>query len=95
MKQKLATRRMRERPNLEQLRLQAKQLLAAFKAGDSIAVTEVNAQYDRAQTATFALHDAQLVIAAKLRLRYLAQAEGLGCFVSAETAALPRSFVLF
>ena len=63
MKQKLPTRRMREHPNLEQLKRQAKQLFAAFKAADSAAVGEVNAHYDSAPAATFALHDAQLVIA--------------------------------
>jgi len=54
---------MREHPDLEQLKRQAKKLLNAFKAGDSAAVDEVNAHYDSAQAATFALHDAQLVIA--------------------------------
>jgi ankyrin repeat protein len=63
VKQKLPTRRMREHPDLEQLKRQAKQLLNAFSAGDSAAVAEVNAHYDSAQAATFALHDAQLVIA--------------------------------
>jgi ankyrin repeat protein len=54
---------MREHPDLEQLKRQAKQLFDAFKAKDSVAVDEVNAHYDNAQAATFALHDAQLVIA--------------------------------
>jgi ankyrin repeat protein len=63
MKQKLPTRRMREHPNLEQLKRQAKQLLSAFEAADSAAVAEVNAHYNLAQTSSFALHDAQLVIA--------------------------------
>jgi ankyrin repeat protein len=63
VKQKLPTRRMREQPDLEQLKRQAKQLLAAFKAGDSAAVETVNAHYDSAQAAKLALHDAQLVVA--------------------------------
>ena len=63
MKQKLPTRRMREQPDLEQLKRQAKQLLSAFRAGDSAAIESVNAHYDNAQAAAFALHDAQLVIA--------------------------------
>ena len=63
MKQNLPTRRMRTQPDLEQLKRQAKQLLAAFQAGDSAAVGMVDAHYDSAQPATFALHDAQLVIA--------------------------------
>lgn len=63
MKQKLATRRMREHPNLDQLKRQAKQLLNGFKSGDSEAIDEVNAHYNNPQIASFALHDAQLVIA--------------------------------
>ncbi|HYM00796.1 MAG TPA: ankyrin repeat domain-containing protein [Blastocatellia bacterium] len=63
MKQKLPTRRMREHPDLEQLKRQAKELLNAFNAGDSAAVAEINAHYDNAQPEAFALHDAQLVIA--------------------------------
>src|SRR5579872_578350 len=63
VKQKLPTRRMREQPDLEQLKRQAKQLLSAFRAGDSAAIESVNAHYDNAQAAAFALHDAQLVIA--------------------------------
>jgi ankyrin repeat protein len=54
---------MREHPDLEQLKRQAKQLFTAFKAGNSAAAGEINAHYDSAQAATFALHDAQLVIA--------------------------------
>lgn len=57
------TRALREHPDLDQLRRQAKELLAAFVAGDSAAVGEVNALYHDAQPDTFALHDAQLVIA--------------------------------
>jgi ankyrin repeat protein len=63
MKQKLSIRRMRQHPDLEQLKRQAKELLAAFRAADRAAVNEVTACYDDPQLATFALHDAQLVIA--------------------------------
>jgi len=63
VKQTLATRRMREQPDLKQLKRQAKQLFTGFKAGDSAAVEKVNAHYDSARVATFALHDAQLVLA--------------------------------
>ncbi len=63
MKRKLPTRRMREHPDLEQLKRQAKELFIAFKVGDSAALDEVNAHYDNAKAATFALHDAQLVTA--------------------------------
>lgn len=63
MKQKLPTRRMRERPDLEQLKRQAKRLLQAYRNGDPAAVDEVNAHYNNAHRAAFALHDAQLVVA--------------------------------
>jgi len=54
---------MREHPDLEQLKRQAKELLSGFAAGDAAAAEEVHARYDRAAAATFALHDAQFVIA--------------------------------
>jgi ankyrin repeat protein len=63
MKQKLSIRRMSQHPDLEQLRRQSKELLAAFRAADAAAVNEVTACYDDPKPATFALHDAQLVIA--------------------------------
>ena len=63
MKQKLSIRRMRQHPDLEQLKRQSKELLAAFRAADAAAISEVTAFYDDPQHATFALHDAQLVIA--------------------------------
>ena len=63
MKQKLSIRRMRQHPDLEQLKRQSKELLAAFRAADPAAVNEATAFYDDPQPATFALHDAQLVIA--------------------------------
>jgi ankyrin repeat protein len=59
----LPTRALREHPNLDQLRRQAKELLAAFRAGEEGAVAEVAAHYHGADAATFALHDAQLVLA--------------------------------
>ena len=63
MKQKLPTRRMREHPDLEQLKRQAKELLRGFAAAEAAAVAEVHAHYRAADTEAFALHDAQLVIA--------------------------------
>jgi ankyrin repeat protein len=63
MKQNLPTRRMREHPDLQQLKRQAKELLNGFAAGDPTAAAEVNAHYDSAAAAKFALHHAQLVIA--------------------------------
>jgi ankyrin repeat protein len=63
MKQKPSIRQMRQHPDLEQLKRQSKELLAAFRAADAAAVNEATAFYDDPQHATFALHDAQLVIA--------------------------------
>ena len=59
----LPVRTLAERPDLEQLKRQAKELLQAFRAGDAGALAEVNAHYHAADAATFALHDAQLVLA--------------------------------
>jgi ankyrin repeat protein len=63
VKQNLPTRRMREHPDPEQLKRQAKELLRGFIAGQAEAVAEVNAHYRGADASKFALHDAQLVIA--------------------------------
>jgi hypothetical protein len=57
------TRSLRSHPDLGQLRRQAKELLAAFRKGDADAVAEVHGHYHDADAATFALHDAQLVLA--------------------------------
>ena len=58
-----ASRTLAARPDLDQLRRQAKELLAAFRSGDADAVTEVRARYHDADSEGFALHDAQLVLA--------------------------------
>jgi hypothetical protein len=63
MTKSLPTRALRENPDLEQLKRQAKELLAAFRANEPDAVTEVNAHYRGADAGTFALHHAQLVLA--------------------------------
>jgi hypothetical protein len=57
------TRRLPPHPDLDQLRRQAKELLEAFRAGDTIAIAEVQAHYRGAESTSFALHDAQLVLA--------------------------------
>jgi len=57
------TRALLEHPNLGQLRHQAKDLFSAFSARDAAAVAEVNEHYHGADPSTFALHDAQLVLA--------------------------------
>jgi ankyrin repeat protein len=54
---------MREHPDLEQLKRQAKELLSAFVSGNPDATAEVNAHYHAARATNFELHDAQLVIA--------------------------------
>jgi hypothetical protein len=58
-----ASRTLAARPDLDQLRRQAKELLAAFHADDADAVAEVRARYHDADRERFALHDAQLVLA--------------------------------
>jgi ankyrin repeat protein len=58
-----STRSLPNRPDLEQLKRQAKELLAAFRAGSPDALRDVAAHYRGADAATFALHDAQLVLA--------------------------------
>jgi ankyrin repeat protein len=62
MSQKPPTRAMRENPDLDQLKRQAKELLEAYLAGTEPAVAEVAAHYRDANPSTFALHDAQLVL---------------------------------
>ena len=63
MKHRPPTRQLPGRPDLGQLKRQAKELLDAFRSGEAGAVAEVNLFYERAHAATFALHDAQLVLA--------------------------------
>jgi ankyrin repeat protein len=59
----LPARHLPERPDLDQLKRQAKELLARFAARESSAVAEVRQYYRSAPFDTFALHDAQLVLA--------------------------------
>src|SRR5688572_27610734 len=63
MSKSLPTRAMRENPDLEQLKRQAKELLEAFRANNEDAIKEVHAHYRGADPATFALHEAQFVLA--------------------------------
>jgi hypothetical protein len=58
-----SVRTLRARPDLAQLKRQAKELLKAFGAGEIDATAEVHAHYQGAHRETFALHDAQLVLA--------------------------------
>lgn len=63
MTKSLPTRALREHPDLNQLKRQAKELLTAFGAGEADAVAEVKTHFHDANPAHFALHDAQLVLA--------------------------------
>lgn len=56
-------RQLPPHPDLDQLKRQAKELLEAYCAGDVHAAAEVRAHYHGANPGTFALHDAQLVLA--------------------------------
>jgi ankyrin repeat protein len=58
-----STRTLPEHPDLDQLKRQAKELLAAFRSGDADASTEVHTHYSEVAAHSFALHDAQLVVA--------------------------------
>ena len=57
------TRRLPRNPNLEQLRKQAKDLLEQYRSGDPAAVAEVKRFERRPDPETFALNDAQRVLA--------------------------------
>ena len=57
------TRAMRENPDIDQLRRQARELLEAYRAQSPDAVIEVDAYHRTATPDTFALHDAQFVLA--------------------------------
>jgi ankyrin repeat protein len=57
------TRTLPEQPDIDQLRRQAKELLEGFLSGNAEASAEIEAHYWGATPRTFALHDAQLVIA--------------------------------
>ena len=63
MSQKPPTRAMRENPDIEQLKRQAKELLDSYRASSAEAVAEVTAYHRTATRETFALHDAQFVLA--------------------------------
>ena len=58
-----SSRSLPARPDFDQLKRQAKELLAAFRAGSPDALREVAAHYRGANAATFALHEAQLALA--------------------------------
>jgi hypothetical protein len=57
------TRRLPQNPNLEQLRKQAKDLLEQYRAEDPAAAAEIQKFEYSPDPSTFALHDAQRVLA--------------------------------
>lgn len=57
------TRRLPQRPNLEQLRKQAKDLLEHYRSGDSAAIAEIQKFELNPDPFTFALNDAQRILA--------------------------------
>lgn len=57
------TRQLPDRPDLDHLRRQAKELLGGFLASESAAVAEVDGFYRKPVPDPFALHHAQLVLA--------------------------------
>jgi ankyrin repeat protein len=57
------TRAMREHPDLDQLKRQAKELHDAYRTASAEAIAEVEAYHRSATPETFALHDAQFVLA--------------------------------
>ncbi len=63
MSKRLPTRALPAKPDLKQLKRQAKELLRAFRSGDAAAAAEVAAHYRGAATDAFALRHAQLVLA--------------------------------
>jgi ankyrin repeat protein len=56
-------RAMRENPDIDQLKRQARELRDGYRAGSPDAVLEVTAHHRTAKPSTFALHDAQFVLA--------------------------------
>lgn len=59
----LPTRTLASNPDLAQLKRQAKELLKGFAAGNPAAVAEITGHYRGAEAKSFALSDAQLVLA--------------------------------
>ena len=57
------SRSLPERPDLQQLKKQAKELLKGYRAGDSAAVAEVETYEQEPNPAEFALNDSQRVLA--------------------------------
>ena len=60
---RVPTRTLRAKPDLAQLKRQARELLEKFLSGDAAAVAEVHSHVQGTRAESFALHDAQLVLA--------------------------------
>jgi hypothetical protein len=54
---------MRDNPDIDQLKRQASELLEAYRAQSPDAIIEVTSDHRTAAPETFALHDAQFVLA--------------------------------
>src|SRR5215471_4560817 len=78
MSQKPPTRAMRENPDIDQLKRQAKELLEAYRKQQPEAVAEVNFHHRTAAPETFALHDEQFVNFSRV-VRNSAAAKGEPC----------------
>ena len=65
------------RPDFNQFKRQAKELLKAYRAGDANAVAEVQRHEQAPDPTAFALHDAQRVLARSYGFTELAEAEEL------------------
>ncbi len=63
MSKPLPTRTLPAKPDLDQVKRQAKELLQKYRSGNPDAVAEVARRYQGADPETFALHNAQLVLA--------------------------------
>ena len=74
---KIPARSLREHPDLHQLKRQAKELLAAFRAGDADAVDEVTLSLSRRRRGHVRAARRAARAGARLWIRELAEAEGV------------------
>ena len=63
LRPRVPTRSLSAKPDLAQLKRQARELLENFAGGDAAAAAEVHAHFQGARAGSFALHEAQLVLA--------------------------------
>jgi ankyrin repeat protein len=98
----VAPRRLPEHPNLEQLRKQARDLLERYRSGEEAATAEVHRFELNPDKNTFALHDAQRVLARAYgfaswpKLKAFVDGANVACFMEAAKTgdiALVRSML--